>query len=62
MLKNISNLGTTLSKEEQKDINGGFFGFGNRCSRNSDCYGQFLGPGDVFCTGSIFNPGSCQFY
>ncbi|MGG6229723.1 hypothetical protein C7448_101369 [Tenacibaculum gallaicum] len=37
MLKNISNLGTTLNKKEQKFINGGFGGGRMQCSSNSDC-------------------------
>jgi len=62
MLKNISNLGTTLSKKEQKNISGGFWG--NRyCVKNSDCYGDFLGPGDVFCSSNGFGTfGFCNFY
>ncbi|AZJ34470.1 hypothetical protein [Tenacibaculum singaporense] len=37
MLQNISNLGTTLNKKEQKNINGGFGGGTMQCSTNSDC-------------------------
>jgi len=60
MLKNISKLGATLSKEEQKSINGGFRS--RVCHRNSDCYftigGFTIGPGDTFCGHNNF----CQYF
>lgn len=58
MLKNISNLGATLSKKEQEHINGGFNT--GRCRRNSDCYcpEQYIGPGDTYCGSN----GYCQFW
>jgi len=37
MLKNISNLGQTLTKAEQKAINGGRRLCESGCSRNSPC-------------------------
>jgi hypothetical protein len=56
MLKNISSLGATLSKKEQEHINGGFNG--RRCNINSDCYNQYLGPGDTYCSSN----GDCRFW
>ena len=48
MLKNISNLGKTLSREEQKTINGGIpLGWGSQCRRNSDCRPELLEDGTV---------------
>ncbi|AUC14675.1 hypothetical protein BTO06_05760 [Tenacibaculum sp. SZ-18] len=52
MLKNIENLGKSLSKKEQKQVEGGF---GNiPCRTNRDCWNAypFLGPGDVSCRNS----------
>jgi hypothetical protein len=37
MLKSISNLGSVLSKAEQKSINGGW-GIPSLCTFNSDCW------------------------
>jgi hypothetical protein len=56
MLKNISSLGTTLSKKEQEVISGGFNR--GRCNRNSDCYCEYIGPGDTYCGSN----GYCQFW
>ncbi len=56
MLKNISDLGATLSKKEQKLISGGFNR--GRCNRNSDCYCEYIGPGDTYCGSN----GYCQFW
>ncbi|KAF9659234.1 MULTISPECIES: hypothetical protein [Tenacibaculum] len=49
MLKHISNLGTTLKKTEQKNINGGF-GL-TRCKYDQDCPRR-----DMYC----FH-GYCQY-
>ncbi len=59
MIKNVLSLEgvNTLNKSEQKNINGGFFGF-NTCNRNSDCYTPYLGVGDVFCN----SYSRCQYY
>ncbi len=56
MLKNISNLGTVLNKTEQQRISGGFNN--GYCWRNSDCYCEFLGPGDTYCGSNNY----CQFW
>lgn len=64
MLKNISNLGKTLTKGEQKSVKGGFIG-GMRCRTNRDCWdlSEYTGPGDVSCRQSPFSPFKvCVFY
>lgn len=50
MKKSILNLGTTLSKDAQKEINGGFFSFCNTSNRDEcnarcvwyDCIGACI--------------------
>lgn len=56
MIKNIKNLGISLSRTEQKEINGGLQG-GDRCNTNRDCWNiyPFLGPGDVSSRRSTFS-------
>lgn len=58
MLKNIKNLGKSLTKKEQKEVNGGFVG-GMPCRTNKDCWdaSPYLGPGDVSCRYSFFGGG-----
>jgi len=60
MLKNISKLGSTLSKEQQKSISGG--SRRRVCRINSDCYftigGFTIGRGDTFCGHNNF----CQYF
>lgn len=61
MIKNILSLEgvNTIDKNEQKNINGGFWGAGNSCRTNGDCWDRFpyLGPGDVGCRN-----GNCFFF
>jgi hypothetical protein len=52
-MKKLKNLGKTLNKKEQKTINGGW----RYCNSRFDCYGPYLGPGDVTCRN-----GSCFYY
>ena len=54
MIKNLKALGTELTREEQKTVNGGNIG-GRPCNRNSDCWNQYLGPGDVSCRIGFFS-------
>ncbi|MBQ4822710.1 hypothetical protein [Aquimarina sp. MMG016] len=56
MIKNLENFGKSLTKEQQKEINGGNIG-GRRCNTNRDCWDSspFLGPGDVSCRYSPFS-------
>ena len=63
MIKNVKKLGSALTKEAQKSINGGNIG-GMRCNSNSDCWdaSPYLGPGDVSCRRSFFSSGKvCVF-
>ncbi|WP_298320813.1 hypothetical protein [uncultured Aquimarina sp.] len=56
MIDKIKNLGNSLNKEQQKEINGGNIA-GRRCNSNSDCWNMspFLGPGDVSCRYTPFS-------
>lgn len=56
MLKNIQNLGTSLTRKEQKQVNGGF---GTPCNTNADCWNIYpgIGRGDVSCRYSSFGWG-----
>lgn len=56
MLKNISKLGATLSKEEQKTINGGLAT--RRCFTNTDCYFSIFGRADTYCGSNNY----CQWF
>lgn len=58
MLKNIQNLGASLTKKEQQNITGGFVA-GMPCRTNRDCWEAhpFLGPGDVSCRFNSFMGG-----
>ena len=49
MLKDVVNLGKSLTKEQQREVNGGYAGM--RCNTNADCWDThpFLGPGDISC-------------
>ena len=57
MLKNIQKLGTSLSKNEQQQISGGFAGM--PCTSNKQCWDSipFLGPGDISCVINPFGSG-----
>lgn len=57
MLKNIQDLGTPLSKQQQQQVNGGVAGM--PCRTNADCWRNhpFLGPGDVSCRSDFWIPG-----
>ncbi len=63
----MKNLGRRLSKEEQKQVNGGSWDVAGRgCNNSLDCYKDhpFFGPGDVYCN-NIFNGrniGACQYW
>ena len=54
MLKNIENLGKSLTKTQQKEVKGGVAGM--ICYSHSDCWNasMYLGPGDVSCRYSYF--------
>ncbi len=63
MINKIKNLGNSLTKEQQRKINGGSVA-GRRCNTNADCWNlsPFLGPGDVSCRNSPFSSYRvCQF-
>jgi len=63
MINKIKNLGKSLTKTQQREIQGGFIG-GRRCNNNADCWAlsPFLGPGDVSCRRSFFSDQKvCQF-
>jgi hypothetical protein len=50
-MKNVSKLGTALTKTEQKEITGGFWGCQPQlleCSDNSDCPPCSFGCGIIF--------------
>jgi len=57
MIKNLKNLGKTLTKGQQKEVKGGNIG-GSPCNNNADCWAMspFFGPGDVSCRSSFFSP------
>ncbi len=62
MLKTIENLGKSLTKDQQREVKGGF-NLPRFCRTNRDCQVFPLGPGDVSCVGGgRFGPwGSCIF-
>jgi len=59
MIKKMKSLGKTLTKQQQKEVNGGF-GFGSSCRRASECqfiFGPHINPtGDYSC--SLRAPGA----
>ncbi len=57
MLKNIENLGKSLSKKEQREVSGGWGTV--YCNSHRDCWDAypFLGPGDVSCRDSVYGWG-----
>lgn len=70
-MKNLLNLGKTLNKQEQKAINGGFFGSpggdDERLCPTPNAFkcndpGNIAGPGHVCCRGLCVLPthGACQ--
>jgi len=64
MVKSIQNFGKSLTKNQQKEIHGGFDNPGGRiCTRHTDCYGShpFLGPGDISCRYSFGGVKRCIF-
>ncbi|TCI93733.1 hypothetical protein [Tenacibaculum sp. M341] len=65
MKKNIQNLGKSLTKNQQKEINGGQLPIiGQACTTNADCsaFGGTFGWPDVYCKKrNRFSQGTCQF-
>ena len=57
MLKNVARLGKSLTKEDQKNVTGGYPGM--RCNTNADCWesSPYLGPGDISCRYGYFGTG-----
>lgn len=55
MLKSMKDLGQSLTKEQQRQIKGGFAP--TPCNTNGDCWNShpYLGPGDVSCRYSSWN-------
>ncbi len=63
MLKSIKNLGESLTKEQQREVKGGF-NLPRTCRTNRDCLAgsPFLFPGDVSCRFSfLFGSKTCVF-
>ena len=64
MKKNIQNLGKFLTKNQQKEINGGQLPIiGKACQTNADCtaFGGTFGWPDVYCKRNRFSSqGTCQ--
>lgn len=59
MLKNISNLGTSLNKAEQKSIHGGLTPYTSSCGPASDglaCLTGFPHCPTGFCSGGVCSP------
>ena len=64
-MKNLSKLGKALSKKEQKEINGGFFGCQPgffACRRDSDCCNGRCGGTIDSPIGPISVDGWCNFF